>query len=128
MSRKPPTDPRLLTFARDMRRESTDAERKLWQRLRNRQLDGFKFRRQAPLAGYVLDFYCDEAKLAVELDGGQHNDDEGMRYDQGRTGALGKSGVRVLRFWDPDVLKNVDAVLERILEHLHDPTRQPPSP
>jgi very-short-patch-repair endonuclease len=128
MTKKPPADARLLTFARDMRREPTDAERKLWQRLRNRQLAGFKFRRQVPFAGYVLDFYCDDAKLSIELDGGQHNDPKGLEYDEGRTKALDKLGIRVLRFWDPDVLKDIDAVLERVLEYLHDPALQSPSP
>src|SRR5688572_29333712 len=63
-------------------------------------LQGFKFRRQVPIAGYIIDFYCHDAHLGVELDGGQHNDEEGKRYDDGRTAALGKIGVRVIRFWN----------------------------
>jgi very-short-patch-repair endonuclease len=125
---KPPLDPRLLSHARAMRSDPTDAEAKLWQLLRNRRLAGFKFRRQVPVAGYVVDFYCHEAKLGVELDGGQHNDDEGAEYDRGRTKALERSGVRVLRFWNPDVFRYTDAVLEHIYEMLTDPTHRPPSP
>jgi very-short-patch-repair endonuclease len=98
-----------------MRHEPTDAEKRLWSRLRDRRLGGFKFRRQAPFAGYVLDFYCESASLAVELDGGQHNDPEGARHDRGRDAALRRLGVAVLRFWDPDVLKETDAVCEAIL-------------
>ena len=128
MTPKPPADPRLLTYAREMRHEPTDAEQRLWHYLRDRQLDGFKFRRQEPVGGYILDFYCRDANLSVELDGGQHNDDSGKRYDEGRTAALKKLGIRVVRFWHADVLNNTDAVLERIFELLHDPTRQPPSP
>jgi very-short-patch-repair endonuclease len=125
---KPPIDPKLLAFARAMRHEPTDAEAKLWQLLRNRRLAGFKFRRQIPIGGYVVDFYCHEANLGVELDGGQHNDDEGLKYDRGRTKALERSGVRIVRFWNPDVFRYTDVVLEHIYEMLTDSTLQPPSP
>src|SRR5215212_11080909 len=97
---KPPLDPRLLNFARNMRRDSTDAEARLWHRLRDRQLGGFKFRRQVVIAGFVIDFYCSDACLAVELDGSQHMESPDAEYDRGRTMALEKIGVRVLRFWD----------------------------
>jgi very-short-patch-repair endonuclease len=125
---KPPLDPRLLAYARAMRHDPTDAEVKLWQLLRNRRLAGFKFRRQVPIAGYVVDFYCHDANLGVELDGGQHNDDDGLAYDRGRTTALERSGVRVIRFWNPDVFRHTDAVLEHIYEMLSDSTPEPPSP
>ena len=125
---RPPLDPRLLSYAREMRHDPTDAEAKLWQLLRNRRLAGFKFRRQVPLAGYVVDFYCHEASLGVELDGGQHNDDEGEAYDRGRTKALERSGVRVIRFWNPDVLRYTDAVLEHIYEELSKSNCHTPSP
>ena len=127
-----PTDPRLLSFARHMRREPTDAEKKLWSRLRDRRLSGFKFRRQVPFGGYVLDFFCEQSMLCVELDGGQHNDPDGSRRDAGRDAALAKLGLEVIRFWDPDVLKGTDAVCEAILaaatsrrSHVPSP---PPSP
>jgi very-short-patch-repair endonuclease len=112
---KTPTNPRLLSFARNMRHEPTDAEKKLWSRLRDRRLGGFKFRRQVPFGGYILDFFCQEVMLAVELDGGQHNDLEGEHRDKGRDEALRKLGVEVIRFWDPDVLKDTDPVCEAIL-------------
>jgi very-short-patch-repair endonuclease len=99
-----------------MRREPTDAEKKLWSRLRDRQIGGFKFRRQVPLGGYILDYFCKEAKLGVELDGGQHADAEEARYDAGRDEALRKLGVEVLRFPDDEAIKDTDAVLARILE------------
>ena len=98
-----------------MRREPTDAEKKLWSRLRDRQLGGLKFRRQVPFGGFVLDYYCTGAMLAVELDGGQHAEPAGQRYDAGRDAALLKLGVVVLRFPDDEALKETDAVLEKIL-------------
>ena len=125
---KPPLDPRLLAFARSMRHDQTNAEARLWQLLRNRRLAGFKFRRQVPIGGYIVDFYCHEARLGVELDGGQHNDDAGRRYDEGRDAALAKSGIRIVRFWDPDVLKHADVVLGHIYGLLTDLSLRPPSP
>src|SRR5438552_7325108 len=79
---------RLRGFARVMRHEPTDAERRLWSRLRNRQVGGFKFRRQVPIAGYIVDFYCLQRKLAVELDGGQHLDRASVDYDCRRENKL----------------------------------------
>src|SRR4051812_7973873 len=91
-------DRRLLGFARQLRRDTTDAERKLWWILHSRKLAGFKFRRQVPMAGYIVDFYCVSIRLAVELDGGQHAEPEAVKYDDRRTAALQREGVRVLRF------------------------------
>jgi very-short-patch-repair endonuclease len=125
---KPPLDPRLLSFARSMRHDQTDAETKLWSLIRNPRLAGFKFRRQVPIGGYIVDFYCHEACLAIELDSGQHNDDAGKSYDRGRDLALERIGVRVLRIWDPGALKHMDVVLEHIYEMLSDLTLKPPSP
>ena len=98
-----------------MRKESTDAERKLWTILRARSLGGYKFRRQHPEAGYILDFHCAARRLAVELDGGQHMDAEAVRYDQSRTNVLRQAGVRVLRFPNDQVLRDPDQVAEQIL-------------
>ena len=92
----------------------TDVERLLWRRLRDRQLCGHKFRRQHPLGPYVLDFFCEAAKLAVELDGGQHAITEAK--DAIRTQWLEAHGCRVLRFWNNEVLTNMDGVLKTILE------------
>ncbi len=99
-------------FAKTLRRNQTDAETKLWSRLRNRQLGNRKFRRQFPIGGYVADFVCIEAKLVVELDGGQHAD--AAAYDVQRTRELEASGFLVLRFWNDDVLKDIEAVLATI--------------
>jgi len=102
--------------ARRLRRAATDAERALWFRLRQRQLDGHKFRRQFPIAGYIADFACVDAKLVIELDGGQHL--EAQQYDERRMQRMNTNGYTVLRFWNHDVLLRADVVLEEILKHL----------
>ncbi len=111
-----PRDPdrRLIVFARKMRRSSTDAERKIWWLLRDRRLAGFKFRRQVPVGGYIIDFYCVRAKLGVELDGGQHGEATAAQYDELRTKRLAELGAKIIRFWDCDVLKHSDAVWQMI--------------
>ena len=122
-------NPRLLNFARRMRKTSTDAEIRLWRILRSRALSGFKFRRQHPIAGYILDFYCMQEKLAVESDGGQHADPEAVEYDKERTRRLNDLGIRVVRFWDNDILKSSDACAGEILRHLEEGRPSPqPSP
>lgn len=98
--------------ARTLRKNPTEAERALWQRIRLRQLEGQKFRRQQPLGRYIVDFVCFEKKLIVELDGGQHA--ARVLSDAERTAWLEQQGFRVLRFWDNDVLKNIEAVSETI--------------
>jgi len=103
--------------ARRLRRNSTDAERRLWYHLRNRQLDGFRFRRQVPLGGFVADFACIEAALVIEIDGAQHVDL--ARADAERTRRLARAGYRVLRFWNTQVLQETEATLEAILRALH---------
>ena len=108
--RKPPLPTRTLGFARDLRARQTDAEHELWQRLRGGQLAGLKFRRQHPLPPYIADFYCDALKLVIELDGSQHT----PQVDASRTDYLTSQGLSVLRFWDGDVLLNLDGVLDAI--------------
>jgi len=110
---------RVREFARSLRLHQTDAENLLWLLLRNRGL-GFKFRRQHPVGKSFLDFYCPEVLLAVELDGGQHNRDVATLRDEQRTAEIRNLGIEVLRFWDHDVLKHTDAVLERIYKELTD--------
>ena len=110
--------PQLLAFARHLRRELTDAERLLWSLLRNRRFYGLKFRRQHPLGSFVLDFYCHEAKLAVELDGGQHNRPEKRFRDERRTSFLKKNGIKVARFWNHEVLQQTESVLCSLLKTL----------
>jgi very-short-patch-repair endonuclease len=120
---------RLTQFARAMRAEPTDAERKLWNLLRFKALGGYRFRRQRPVAGYILDFYCPAVRLAVELDGGQHSDGDQAMCDQIRSARLNELGVRVVRFWDDEVLKHPEAVAEQILGELERPSPPPqPSP
>ena len=103
----------LLARARAMRHESAPAEQKLWQCLRNRQLCGYKFRRQQPLAPFIADLFCAEAKLVVELDGGSHG--ERQAHDARRTQRLVRGGLTVIRFENDDVFHFLDAVLEEIL-------------
>jgi very-short-patch-repair endonuclease len=102
--------------ARRLRRDQTDAERKLWLRLRDRRLNGWKFKRQVPIDRYIADFCCPDARLIIELDGGQHTMNE--EADAKRTAFLESCGYLVLRFWNNDVLKNMDGVLEEILATL----------
>ncbi len=111
---KPPIPPKLLEAARELRKNQTDAEHLLWNILRNRQIADYKFRRQHPIGKFILDFYCHERKLAIELDGGQHNEQEQKEYDEARTEWLKEQGVEVLRFWNNEVLKMTEAVVEKI--------------
>ncbi|WP_266183543.1 endonuclease domain-containing protein [Dyella humicola] len=109
--------------ARKLRTTVTDAEQVLWFRIRDRRLQGWKFRRQHEIDQYIVDFACLDAALIVELDGGQHG--EQVAYDEARTRKLQNMGYRVLRFWNNDVLKNLDSVLEVILEALASPAPHP---
>ena len=102
--------------ARALRANQTEAESRLWRRLRDRQLAGAKFRRQAPIGPYIADFVCLAAKLIVEIDGGQHA--ENAAADAARTAWLEDQEFRVLRFWNNDSLANTDGVLEEILAAL----------
>ncbi len=108
--------------ARSLRHDQTDAERKLWARLRDRQLLGAKFRRQHPIGPFITDFCSPGHRFVVELDGGQHATQ--AEADQRRTAYLGRQGYQVLRFWAHDVLQNIDGVLGRIAQAL-DPHPSP---
>ncbi|MGE0876669.1 MAG: endonuclease domain-containing protein [Burkholderiales bacterium] len=114
-------------IARVLRRQATDAERRLWRELRGSRFMNMKFRRQHPIGRYVADFACVEAKLVVEVDGSQHLDREASQ-DAERTRVLNARGYRVLRFWNNDVLKHTEAVLERIAEAIAAPHTPGPSP
>jgi very-short-patch-repair endonuclease len=98
--------------ARALRQQQTDAEALLWSRLRNRQLSGLKFRRQRPIGKYIADFACIEIGLVIELDGGQHLEQQG--YDAAREGAMRAAGFQTLRFWNNEVLNETEAVVEKI--------------
>ncbi|MBX3490439.1 endonuclease domain-containing protein [Parvibaculum sp.] len=99
--------------ARHLRKSMTDAERRLWSRLRNNAL-GFHFRRQHRIGIYIVDFVCLERKLVVEVDGGQHNEPAGLAHDTRRTNWLNNEGYAVLRFWNNDVLLKTDEIVETI--------------
>ncbi len=119
----------LLEFARELRQYSTDAEQRLWSALRDRRMAGAKFRRQHPVKPYILDFYCHELKLAIELDGGQHNTDEGRVHDEQRSRFLVAQGIQVLRFWNNDVFQQPAAVLQAIFNAVNGNLPSPqPSP
>ena len=118
-------DPHLLTLARHLRKEQTNAEQLLWLLLRNRQFCGLKFRRQHPMAPYVLDFYSDEERLGIELDGGQHNEPDQIQTDKERTAFLEGKGVKIIRFWNNEVLQETEAVLEHLYNSIH--SLSPPS-
>ncbi|QOZ37517.1 endonuclease domain-containing protein [Bradyrhizobium sp. CCBAU 53421] len=109
------TDERLRTFAKRMRHAPTDAEAKMWRLLRDRRLSHLKFRRQVPFRNYILDFACFEKRLVIEIDGGQHASSQG---DAARTDALAAEGFQVLRYWNNDVLRTPEAVLEDIIAKL----------
>jgi very-short-patch-repair endonuclease len=103
--------PNILQNARELRARLTDAEQLLWHVLRNRSFCGYKFRRQHPVGRYILDFYCHEQMLAVELDGGGHGAEEQAHYDSERTKELEGAGLSVLRFWNNQVLTETESVL-----------------
>ncbi|MCD2167213.1 endonuclease domain-containing protein [Comamonas koreensis] len=104
--------------ARALRQSPTTAEQLLWRHLRNRQLAGAKFRRQHPLGPYNLDFVCLEHGLEVEVDGGQHADLQAQAYDQQRSAWLQQQGLRVLRFWNHEVVQQTNEVLAHVLQAL----------
>ncbi len=106
----------IVATARKLRRSSTDVERKLWHRIRDKQIEEFRFRRQRPIEKYIVDFICLEAQLIVELDAGQHA--ENVAHDQKRSAFLHERGYRVLRFWNSEVIENIEGVLERLREVL----------
>jgi len=111
-----------------LRKKATEPERILWRHLRNRNFAGYKFRRQHPLDGYVLDFYCPSAKLAIELDGGGHNYRTGQIRDRTRSEFLARYGVVVLRFWNHQIRQELDSVLRAIWFAIEEQRRDKPSP
>lgn len=109
-------DSQLLIFAKSMRHTATDAEHLLWQILRAKRLMNLKFRRQHVIAPYILDFYCHEIGLVIELDGGQHGTDDVIEYDAERTKFLEALDLKVVRYWNHEVLNQADFVLENLWE------------
>jgi very-short-patch-repair endonuclease len=106
--------PPLLQAARELRQPQTPAEQKLWSRLRDRQLDGLKFRRQHPIARFIIDFYCAEARLCIEIDGDSHA--EQVEYDQARTAYLNELGYTVMRFTNREVFGQLEVVAQAIAD------------
>ncbi|HYA36716.1 MAG TPA: endonuclease domain-containing protein [Candidatus Methylomirabilis sp.] len=109
--------------ARTLRRNLTDAEQRLWSCLKRKQINGYKFRRQFPLGRYIVDFVCLEARLIIEVDGGQHS--EQTAHDEMRDKWLASQRFRVLRFWNNDVLRRTDAVVEEIARAVRQPPPRP---
>jgi very-short-patch-repair endonuclease len=107
--------PAILARAREMRQPQTPAEATLWQHLRNRNLR-YKFRRQHPIDRFIIDFYCAEAKLLIEIDGASHLDKEQVEYDKARTEYLEELGYKVIRFTNNDVRYNINAVVDEIIK------------
>ena len=118
----------IRAWAREMRGRMTDAEALLWMLLRNRRIAGEKFRRQHPVGRYILDFYCVEKRLGIELDGGQHG--ESVEYDQQRDGWLQSQGIQVLRFWNNQMLVETEIVMEVIYQAVIEtnPDQEAPRP
>ncbi len=117
MARKPRLPDHIRDNARRLRTSQTDTEQYLWHLLRNRAFGGHKFRRQHPVPPYVLDFYCHDKRLAIELDGGQHA--EQTDRDAARDAFLGEQGIHTLRIWNHDLFNETEPVLELIWQTLH---------
>ncbi len=122
---KPPLPSSTLAIARKLRKQNTDAELRLWYYLRAKRTLSLKWRRQHPIPPYVADFYCHQARLVVELDGGQHDAEQDLR----RTVYIRSQGIEIIRFWNHDVLLSTDAVMDEILRVVLERTLSPnPSP
>ncbi|WP_336152290.1 endonuclease domain-containing protein, partial [Acinetobacter sp. 99] len=105
-------DPQLLEFAKTMRSNATEAEHLMWQLLRAKRFMNLKFRRQHVIAPYIVDFYCHELGLVIELDGSQHGAEDAIEYDAGRTKFLEALDLKVVRYWNHEILKNTERVLD----------------
>jgi very-short-patch-repair endonuclease len=119
---------RNIERSRQLRKNQTDAERKMWSILRNRQLNGVKFRRQFSIGRFIVDFYSPEFKLGIEADGGGHYKDEERVQDERRTSELSELGVEILRFSDLDILKNIEGVYQVILKTIENKKTPHPNP
>jgi very-short-patch-repair endonuclease len=108
--------PDIFEKAKELRKSMTEAESYLWKKLRRRQLNGLKFRRQHPLDIFIADFYCHEKKLIIELDGGIHDSIEQSEYDDGRTFELEEKGFKIIRFRNEEVFNDLEKVLAKIIE------------
>ncbi len=116
-------DPLLKQRRKELRRNQTEAEKVFWSHIRNRRFCGMRFVRQYSAGPYILDFYCPKLKLAIELDGGQHAQDDNREYDTARSAYLKSQGIDVMRFWNHEMLHDIESVLAQITEKI-----TPPSP
>ena len=108
----------MFVRARNLRKEMTDAEKKLWKYLRGKKLEGYKFRRQHPVKQFILDFYCSQCKLAIEIDGGIHQNPEIKEHDKNRTAEIENMGIHLIRFTNQEVFEQINDVLQTILREL----------
>lgn len=108
-------------FRSHLRKNESDAEKKLWYFLRGKGLAGYKFFRQYGVDKYILDFYCPKKRLAIELDGGQHNENKAKHHDEVRTKFLESKNIQVLRFWNNEVIGNIEGVVDVIIRTLNSP-------
>ncbi len=106
-------------LARELRKNSTIQEKRLWNLLKNRQFHNLKFKRQHPIGKYIVDFICKEAKIIVEIDGGQHNEPENIISDTERTKYLEGLGYKVIRFWNNEIYENIDGVIIKLEEGIN---------
>jgi len=111
-------NPNLKTYSTKLRKEMTDAERLLWKYIRNKQIKNLQFYRQKIIGNYIVDFYCPAVKIVIEIDGGQHFENDNLKKDKERDRYLSSLGLKVLRFNNLEVLKNKEGVYQRILEEV----------
>ena len=105
-------------LARNLRKNSTIQEKRLWNILKNKQFHNLKFKRQYPIGKYIVDFVCKEHKIVIELDGGQHNPPDQISYDKERSCYLGNLGYKVVRFWNNEVYENINGVIEKLEQEI----------
>ena len=108
-----------IILARNLRKNSTIQERRLWNLLKNRQFHNLKFKRQQPIGKYIVDFVCKEEKIIIEIDGGQHNTIENIQLDKERTDYLQNLGYKVIRFWNNEIYENIDGVILKLEEEIN---------
>ncbi|MBM4141522.1 MAG: endonuclease domain-containing protein [Nitrospira sp.] len=109
-------DPLLKQRRQELRRNQTEAEKTFWMHVRNRRFYGMKFFRQYSVGPYIVDFYCPKLKLAIELDGGQHNEDDNQEYDTARSAYLKAQGIDVIRLWNNEVLQDIESVFAQVAQ------------
>lgn len=106
-------------LARNLRKNSTIQEKRLWNLLKNHKFHGLKFKRQQPIGNYIVDFICKEAKIIIEIDGSQHNEFKNKEYDNERTVFLNSLGYKVIRFWNNEIYENIEGVIKKIEQEIN---------